>query len=152
MGFPGTHPARKLLRGGGSATAGRALGLDLDGFGDIFSNLWQLVKANAAELLSYVAALFSALATKVDDLFPPDTRSEALGWWLHVAVTVVLPAALGSLLLFCLARCCCGRRRARGGRFMAAPGRRGGRMPRGVFEDNPRLYFRDLRAGKPLVY
>ena len=35
---------------------------------------------------------------------------------------------------------------------MVAPGRGGARMPRGVFESNPRIYFRDLRAGKPLVY
>ncbi|KAJ1291793.1 hypothetical protein BS78_02G343800 [Paspalum vaginatum] len=156
MAFPGTTPARKLLPGGGSATA-RALGFDLSGAGDFFSGLWQLIKAKAAELVSYLTALFSALAKKVDDLFPPDTRSEALGRWLRVAVTVVLPAALGALVLLCLARCCwrccCGRRaRGGGGRYMAAPGRHGARMLRGVFEDNPRLYFRDLRAGKPLVY
>ncbi|OEL25269.1 hypothetical protein BAE44_0013714 [Dichanthelium oligosanthes] len=155
MALPGT-PARKLLLPGSSANA---LGFDLDGAGDFFSGLWQLVKAKAAELVSYLSTLFSALSNKVDELFPPETRPETVRQWLHVAVTVVLPAALGALALFyvarCCCRCCCGARGARGGsrgRMMVAPGRGGARMPRGVFEGNPRGYFLDLRARKPLVY
>ena len=155
MAFPVT-PARKLLLPGSSAVARMraAAGFDLIGAGDFFSGLWQLIKAMVAELVAYLATLFSALARKVDELLPPETRSEALRQWLHFAVTVALPAALGALALLCVARCCwrccC---RARGGRrLMVAPGRGGARMPRGVFESNPRIYFRDLRAGKPLVY
>ncbi|XP_002460991.1 uncharacterized protein LOC8081537 [Sorghum bicolor] len=157
MAFPGS-PARKLLPGGFTAVAGGSLSFDLDGAGDFFSGLWQLVKAKAAEVVAYLATLFAALAEKADEVFPPETRSETLRQWVHVAVTVVVPAVLGALVLRCVARCCwrccCagGGRAARGGRFMAAPGRGGARMPRGVFENNPRDYFRDLRAGKPLVY
>ncbi|RLN35252.1 uncharacterized protein C2845_PM03G12380 [Panicum miliaceum] len=151
MTFPAT-PARKLLLPGSSAVARRvaSAGFDLDGAGDFFSGLWQLVRSKAAELVAYLAALFSALARKVDELLPPETRSETLRRWLHVAVTVALPAALGALALLCVARCCC----ARGGRrrLMVAPGRGGARMPRGVFESNPRVYFLDLRARKPLLY
>ncbi|RCV13897.1 hypothetical protein SETIT_2G383200v2 [Setaria italica] len=148
MAFPAGTPARKLLLPGISAKAGSvAVGFDLDG---------ALVKAKAAEILAYLATLFSALAKKVDELLPPDTRSETLRQWLHVAVTVVLPAALGALVLLCVARCCwrccCARNRAPRGRLMVAPGRGGARMPRDVFEDDPRRYFRDLRARKPLVY
>ncbi|CAO1939432.1 unnamed protein product [Urochloa humidicola] len=162
MAFPGETPARKLLLPGTSTkarsiTAVGALGFDLDGAGDFLSGLWELVKEKAAELAAYLATLFAALAEKADELFPPETRSETLRQWLHVAVTVVLPAALGALVLFYLARCCCGcccARGARGGagRLMVAPGRGGARMPRGAFESNPRGYFRDLRAQKPLVY
>lgn len=160
MAFPGA-PARKLVPGGftaaRTAVAGGALSFDLDGAGDFFSGLWQLIKAKAADLVAYLAALFAALAEKVDEVFPPETRSETLRQWLHVAVTVVLPAVLGFLVLCCVGRCCwrcccAGRGAAHGGRFMTAPGRGGARMPRGVFENNPQLYFRDLRAGKPLVY
>ncbi|PUZ72852.1 hypothetical protein GQ55_2G428400 [Panicum hallii var. hallii] len=155
MAFPAT-PARKLLLPGSSAVARRvAAGFDLDGAGDFFSGLWQLVRSKAAELVAYLAALFSALARKVDELLPPETRSDTLRQWLHVAVTVALPAALGVLVLFYVARCCwrsccC----ARGGRrrMMVAPGRGGAHMPRDVFESNPRGYFLDLRARKPLVY
>nr|CAB3458561.1 unnamed protein product [Digitaria exilis] len=139
-----------------SAKRWRILGVDVDDIGGIFSGLWQIVKAKAAEVVAYLAALFAALGDKVDELFPPETRSETLRQWLHVAVTVVLPAALGALVLLCVARCCwrccCGRARGGGRRMMAAPGRGGARMPRGVFESNPRGYFRDLRAQKPLVY
>lgn len=147
MAFPVT-PARKLLPSG-FATA-RSVGVDLDDIGGFISVLWQLVKAKAAEFVAYLAALFAALAAKVDELLPPETRSETLRQWLHVAVTVVLPAVLGALVL----HCCCGRARgSRGGRhMMVAPGRGGARMPRGVFEGNPRGYFLDLRARKPLVY
>ncbi|CAL5085481.1 unnamed protein product [Urochloa decumbens] len=153
MAFPGT-PVRKLLLPGISA---RGLGFDLDaGAGDFFSGLWDLIKAKAAEVAAYLATLFAALAEKADEVFPPETRSETLRQWLHVAVTVVLPAALGALVLFCLARCfwrcCCGGARRGAGRMMAAPGRGGARMRRDVFEDDPRRYFRDLRARKPLVY
>ncbi|KAF8668688.1 hypothetical protein HU200_051871 [Digitaria exilis] len=155
MAFPGTNPARKLLPSA-FATARNvgagALGVDADDIGGFFSGLWQVAKAKAAELVAYLAALFSALGDKVDELLPPETRSE----WLHVAVAVVLPAALGALVLLCVARCCwrccCGRARGGARRMMAAPGRGGARMPRGAFESNPRGYFRDLRAQKPLVY
>ncbi|TVU00093.1 hypothetical protein EJB05_54508, partial [Eragrostis curvula] len=153
MAFPGT-PARKLLLGG-SATA-RALGFDPHGAGEFLSSLWQLAKAKAAEAAAYLATLLAALARKADELFPPETRSETLRLWLHVAVTVLLPAALGLLVLYWIARCCCRcccccARAAARRRSMAAPGRGGARMPRDVFEDDPRRYFRDLRARKPLV-
>ncbi|KAK3127643.1 hypothetical protein QOZ80_7AG0576270 [Eleusine coracana subsp. coracana] len=149
MAFPGT-PARKLLSGGGAITA-RALGFD--DAGDFFSGLWQLVKKKTAELAAYLATLLAAVARKADEVLPPETRSETLRRWLYVGVTVVLPAAL---VLFCLARCCCrcccAARAARRRGMMAAPGRGGARMRRGVFEDDPRGYFRDLRAHKPLVF
>ncbi|XP_062190003.1 uncharacterized protein LOC133893047 [Phragmites australis] len=157
MAFPGTQ-ARKLLAGG-SGTARKvasaaALGFDLDDAGHFFSGLWQLIKAKATELAAYTATLLAALARKADELLPPETRSETLRRWLHVAVTVLIPAVLGALALYCLARCCwrccCSARAARRRTMMVAPGRGGARMPRGVFEDNPRLYFRDLRAGNPL--
>ncbi|CAN6206018.1 unnamed protein product [Urochloa humidicola] len=160
MAFPGI-PARKLLLPGISTKARGvavgALGFDLDSSaGDFLSGLWQLVRSKAAELAAYLATLFSALAEKVDELFPPETRSETLRQWLRVAVTVVLPAALGALVLFCLARCfcrcCCGGARGARRGMMVAPGRGGARMRRDVFEDDPRRYFRDLRARKPLVY
>ncbi|PVH65235.1 hypothetical protein PAHAL_2G441500 [Panicum hallii] len=65
MAFPAT-PARKLLLPGSSAVARRvAAGFDLDGAGDFFSGLWQLVRSKAAELVAYLAALFSALARKL---------------------------------------------------------------------------------------
>ncbi|KAM0838783.1 hypothetical protein ACQ4PT_060739 [Festuca glaucescens] len=146
--------ARKLLLPSGAAmsrTLGDAgLGFDLDGAGHFLSPLWELIKAKAAALAAFFTSLLAALAKKADELFPPETRSETLGQWLHVGITVVLPA----LVLLCLARCCwrCCCARARGGRTMAAPGRRGARMPRGPFEANPRGYFRDLRANKPLVF
>ncbi|ONM25171.1 uncharacterized protein [Zea mays] len=156
MAFPGT-PARKIVPGGFTAArtavaSGGALSFDLDGADDFFWGLWQLVKAKAAEAAAYLAALFAALAEKADEIFPPETRSETLRQWMRVAVSVVIPALVVALVLCC---CCCACRRARGGRrarFMAAPGRGGARMPRGAFENNPRLYFRDLRAGKPLLY
>lgn len=151
MAFLGT-PARKTIPGGFTAArtavaSGGTLSFDLDGAGDFFWGLWQLVKAKAAEAAAYLAALFAALA---DEIFPPETRSETLRQWMRVAV----PALVVALVLCCCWRCCCRAcRRARGGRrFMAAPGRGGARMPRGAFENNPRLYFRDLHAGKPLLY
>jgi hypothetical protein len=148
-------PARKLLLPGISAKAGSvavAVGFDLDGAGDFFSGVWQLVKAKAAEVLAYLATLLSALSEKVDELLPPETRSETLRQWLHVAVTVALPALVLLCVARCCWRCCCaGGARSRG-RQMVAPGRGGARMPRDAFEDDPRRYFRDLRARKPLVY
>nr|XP_040254225.1 uncharacterized protein LOC120972775 [Aegilops tauschii subsp. strangulata]XP_040254226.1 uncharacterized protein LOC120972776 [Aegilops tauschii subsp. strangulata] len=84
------------------------------------------------------------------ELFPPETRLETLAQWVCVGVTVVLPAALGALVRLWLARCCyCGR--GGGRRTMVAPGRSGACMPRGAFEGDPRTYFRDLRAKKPLL-
>ncbi|PWZ40767.1 hypothetical protein Zm00014a_037158 [Zea mays] len=158
MAFPGT-PARKIVPGGFTAArtavaSGGALSFDLDGAGDFFWGLWQLIKAKAAEAAAYLAALFAALAEKADEIFPPETRSETLRQWMRVAVSVVIPALVVALVLCCCWRCCCcACRRTRGGRrFMAAPGRGGARMPRGAFENNPRLYFRDLHAGKPLLY
>jgi hypothetical protein len=126
------------------------LGFDLDDAGQFLSPLWELIKAKAAALLAFIAGLFAALAKKVDEFFPPESRPETLGQWLRVRLTVVLPA----LVLLCLARCCwrCCCARGRGRRMMAAPGRRGARMPRGVFEANTRSYFLDLRANKPLVF
>ncbi|XP_051207209.1 uncharacterized protein [Lolium perenne] len=156
MAFVSEAPAaaRKLLLPSGAAmarTLGDAgLGFDMDGAGHFFSPLWELIKAKFAELAAFFTSLLAALAKKADELFPPETRSETLGHWLRVGITVVLPA----LVLFCLARCCwrCCCARGRGGRTMVAPGRRGARMPRGAFEANPRGYFRDLRANKPLVF
>ncbi|XP_037488908.1 uncharacterized protein LOC119367528 [Triticum dicoccoides] len=155
---PEAPAARKLLlRSGGAMTRSlrdAGLGFDLDGAGRFLAPLWQLIKQKATELAAFLAGLLAALAKKADELFPPETRSETLAQWVRIGVTVVLPAALGALVLFWLARCCCscccGRRR--GGRTMVAPGRHGARMPRNAFEDDPRTYFRDLRAKKPLVY
>ncbi|KAF7014881.1 unnamed protein product [Triticum aestivum] len=155
---PEAPAARKLLlrRGGAVARSLRdaGLGFDPDGAGRFLAPLWELIKQKAAELAAFLAGLLAALAKKADELFPPETRSETLAQWVRVGVTVVLPAALGALVLFwlarCCCRCCCGRRRC--GRTMVAPGRGGARMPRYAFEDDPRTYFRDLRAKKPLVY
>ncbi|XP_003562723.1 uncharacterized protein LOC100835813 [Brachypodium distachyon] len=158
MAFPkAPAAARRLLLPSGAAlqrtAAGFSLGFDIDDF----AGLWELIKAKAAELAPFFTGLLAALSEKADELFPPETRSETLGRWLHVAFTVAAPAALGALALFCCCRCCCccrsGRGRGGGRRTtMVAPGRGGARMPRGAFEGNPRGYFRDLRANKPLVY
>ncbi|CAM0906667.1 unnamed protein product [Alopecurus aequalis] len=150
-----TPAARKLLLPSAAAmtrTLGDAgLGYDIDGVGRFLSPLWDLIKAKAAAIAAFFTVLLAELAKKADELFPPETRSETLQQWLRVGVTMVLPA----LVLLCLARCCwrcCCARGRRGGRMMVAPGRRGARMPRGAFEANPRSYFQDLRANKPLVF
>ena len=77
MAFPVT-PARKLLLPGSSAVARMraAAGFDLIGAGDFFSGLWQLIKAKVAELVAYLATLFSALACIVCHVASPCTRGE----------------------------------------------------------------------------
>ncbi|XP_037481379.1 uncharacterized protein LOC119359173 [Triticum dicoccoides] len=162
MAFVPEAPAawKLLLRGGGAMTRSlrdAGLGFDLDGAGRFLAPLWELIKQKAAELAAFLTGLLAALGKKADELFPPETRSETLAQWVRVGVTVVLPPALGALVLFWLARCCCRcrcccGRGGGGGRTMVAPGRGGVRMPRGAFEGAPRTYFRDLRAKKTHIY
>ena len=115
------------------------------------------------------------LAEKLDQFLPPETRSQTLHHWAHLGLTVALPIALVLLCLYC---CCCGGEIRLGAclrrcfccccskpepddddgidyealnlAMMRAPGRSGALMPRGLFEGNPRGYFRDLRAKKDL--
>ncbi|KAK2983889.1 hypothetical protein RJ640_008048 [Escallonia rubra] len=81
-----------------------------------------------------------------DKVFPPDTRGDQLRHWLHVGAPFLIAAVVLITCIWCckrLCRCCCGRGRV--GKMMKAPGRNL-RMPRNVFESNPRSYFSNLRA------
>ncbi|KAL9149115.1 hypothetical protein ABFS82_12G089700 [Erythranthe guttata] len=88
-----------------------------------------------------------------DGVFPPETRTDKITHWFHLAQPY-LAAAVVLTVVVCFCRCCCNCccRRGRGGgggggmvKMMKAPGRNV-RMARGVFESNPRGYFRTLRA------
>lgn len=107
MAFPkAPAAARRLLLPSGAAlqrtAAGFSLGFDIDDF----AGLWELIKAKAAELAPFFTGLLAALSEKADELFPPETRWETLGRWLHVAVNKALPASLGALALFYFFRGC----------------------------------------------
>ncbi|KAK3125638.1 hypothetical protein QOZ80_7BG0607760 [Eleusine coracana subsp. coracana] len=95
----------------------------------VLSGLWQLVKAKAAEAAVYLVA---ALASKADELLPPEALRRQLLYVVGVTA---------ALIVLC---CCCGRA-APSRRTMAVPGRGGARIRRDVFEGNPRDYFRGLR-------
>ncbi|KAL2457795.1 Uncharacterized protein Adt_46231 [Abeliophyllum distichum] len=82
-----------------------------------------------------------------DKVFPPDTRGDKIHHWIHVA-TPFLIAAAALIVFICFCRCCCGCcKGGRGGRvkMMKAPGRNY-RMPRNVFESDPKGYFHNLRT------
>ncbi|XAR65306.1 hypothetical protein NMG60_11009387 [Bertholletia excelsa] len=106
-------------------------------------NWMNTVLEKLKELLVVLQNFWASLIGKADEVFPPDKREEQIHHWLVVATPFLIAA--GSLLLcICCCRCCC---RGRGGRvrMMKAPGR-DYRMPRHVFESNPRSYFRGLRG------
>lgn len=78
-----------------------------------------------------------------DKVFPPETRGEKLHQWLAMALPFLITGVAVFTLLWCCYKCCCG-----GGgrvRMMKAPGRNC-RMPRHVFEANPKSYFSNLRS------
>ncbi|GAB4840147.1 hypothetical protein Ancab_020910 [Ancistrocladus abbreviatus] len=115
---------------------------------------------SAKDLLSYVLMklkewffavwhFIEYLAGKIEEIFPPETRSKTLHRWLAVA----LPCLIGGLVLllcFCCCKKCCCRGGRRSVRMMRAPGREGVVIPRNVFARNPMLYFQNLRAGRPI--
>ncbi|KAL6983303.1 hypothetical protein U1Q18_016691 [Sarracenia purpurea var. burkii] len=85
-----------------------------------------------------------SLIAKVDEAFPPETRAEQLKHWLQVAKPFIIAGVVLVICIGCCRRCCGGRRAVK---MMKAPGR-DYRMPRSVFEGNPKSYFRGLH-GKP---
>uniref|UniRef100_A0A5B7BZW9 Uncharacterized protein n=1 Tax=Davidia involucrata TaxID=16924 RepID=A0A5B7BZW9_DAVIN len=95
------------------------------------------------ELVLVVENIGGYLVGWLEKVLPPETRGKQLIHWLKV----VAPFIITMVVLFTCCRCCC-----RGGRrsvkMMKAPGRNY-RMPRHVFESDPRSYFLNLRA-KPV--
>ncbi|KAL6996638.1 hypothetical protein U1Q18_006769 [Sarracenia purpurea var. burkii] len=79
-----------------------------------------------------------SLIAKVVEAFLPETRVEQLKHWLQVTKPFIMDWVV---LVICLGYCyrCCGGRRAI--KMMNAY-ERGYRMPRFVFEGNPKSYFR----------
>ncbi|KAF3340853.1 hypothetical protein FCM35_KLT09697 [Carex littledalei] len=65
-------------------------------------------------LLHSITGIFTYLSEKFDEIFPPETRSETVQHWLHILLTVVIPACL-AIFVFCLCfrflsqvfLCCC---------------------------------------------
>ncbi|KAK1297492.1 hypothetical protein QJS10_CPB15g01657 [Acorus calamus] len=115
------------------------------------------------EVLLFLCNLGGYALKKIDEIFPPETRSETLHRWIHVGKSVVLPVAVGLVVLCIFCRCClpslwrsicgcfrdfccCCCRRMRKVKMMKAPGRRGYVIPRSMFESDPRGYFRGLHA------
>lgn len=108
------------------------------------------------EFLLLLENFWGFLVKKFDEVLPPDTRDETFRHWLEVGLPVGLAALLLLLFLCCCCRpllracfsflCCClccrGRRSVK---MMKAPGR-DYRMPRHVFESDPRSYFIDLHT------
>ncbi|KAK4410424.1 hypothetical protein Sango_0115400 [Sesamum angolense] len=83
----------------------------------------------------------------VDRVFPPETRGDKIHHCLHVALPYLIAAVVLAVVV-CFCRCCCGCCQGRSGgrvRMMKAPGR-DCRMPRHVFESDPKGYFNNLRA------
>ncbi|KAI8539377.1 hypothetical protein RHMOL_Rhmol09G0178300 [Rhododendron molle] len=83
-----------------------------------------------------------SLIKKPDEVFPPETTGEQLKHWHLVATSFIISAVV---LITCLCCCCGSSSGGRAVRMMKAPGREY-RMPRHVFEGNPRSYFRNLRG------
>ncbi|KAF7133252.1 hypothetical protein RHSIM_Rhsim09G0124100 [Rhododendron simsii] len=81
-----------------------------------------------------------SLIKKPDEVFPPESTGEQLKHWHLVATPFIIGAVV---MITCL--CCCSGTGSgeRAVRMMKAPGRYY-RMPRHVFEGNPRSYFRNL--------
>ncbi|KAG5532699.1 hypothetical protein RHGRI_027108 [Rhododendron griersonianum] len=86
-----------------------------------------------------------SLIKKVEEYLSPEARRAQLKHWLIAAAIFIAGAVVLITCLRCCCRCCC-RGRGRAPRMMRAPGRYPSRMPRDVFEGNPRSYFRNLRA------
>ncbi|KAL5993800.1 hypothetical protein ACLOJK_038157 [Asimina triloba] len=108
-----------------------------EGVGDFASKM-------ISELLILVGSLGAYVIEKVNEaIFPAgsETRPKQLDHWIHVAA----PWLVGLLLLWTIYSCCgcCGNSK-KTTKMMKAPGR-SYRMPRHVFESNPRSHFRDLR-------
>ncbi|KAI8539371.1 hypothetical protein RHMOL_Rhmol09G0177700 [Rhododendron molle] len=82
------------------------------------------------------------LIKKVEEYLSPEARREQLKHWLIAAAIFIA----GVVVLITCLRCCCRGGRGRAPRMMRVPGRYPSRMPRDVFEGNPRSYFRNLRA------
>ncbi|KAH7840248.1 hypothetical protein Vadar_014691 [Vaccinium darrowii] len=98
------------------------------------------------EWFNYLVEKLKEWLKKLDEVFPPETRGEDLKHWLIVAAPFIIAAVVLIACLWCCCRCCCrGGGRGRAVRMMKAPGR-DYRMPRHVFEENPRSYFRNLRG------
>ncbi|EHA8591371.1 hypothetical protein COCNU_scaffold046694G000010 [Cocos nucifera] len=131
---------------------------NVEGVEELKRGVIDFLKEKFVQLLHLLDDFGRFFTEKVDQLLPPATRAETLNRWLHVGLTVVLPAGLALLFLYYCFRCCCrsccrrGRAGWAHGKMMKAPGRDGLLMPRDSFESNPLSYFRDLRAGKDLVY
>ncbi|XP_010936430.1 uncharacterized protein [Elaeis guineensis] len=128
---------------------------NVEGVEELKRGVIDFLKEKFVQLLHLLDDFGRFFTEKVDQLLPPATRAETLNRWLHVGLTVVLPVALSLLFLYYCCRCCCRGGGAAGraaGRMMKAPGRGGRLMPRASFEGNPQSYFRDLHAGKDLVY
>ncbi|PSR88373.1 SAM and SH3 domain-containing protein [Actinidia chinensis var. chinensis] len=107
-------------------------------------NSMNYVPDKLKEWLMVVVNFGGSLIGKVDEMFPPKTREEQLRRWLQVATPFIISAVV-LLLCICCSRCGGGREV----KMMKAPGGRSKRMPRHVFEGNPKSYFRGLR-GKPV--
>ncbi|GAB4840148.1 hypothetical protein Ancab_020911 [Ancistrocladus abbreviatus] len=89
------------------------------------------------------------LVGKFDEIFPPETRSKTFHRWLAVALPFLIGGVILLLCFCCCKKCCCGGW-GRSVRMMRAPGRRGFVIPRNVFARSPKLYFQNLRAGRPI--
>lgn len=121
----------------------------VEGVEELKRGVIEFLKEKFVQLLHLLDDFGRFVTEKVDQLLPPATRAETLHRWLHVGLTVVLPVALAFLVFY---YCCCGCAGRSARKMMKAPGRGGIRMPRASFESNPLGYFRDLHAGKDLVF
>ncbi|KAM7484455.1 hypothetical protein LguiA_000464 [Lonicera macranthoides] len=107
---------------------------------DKVENVFKYVMEKMKELVLVMEKFWGDFVGWMDKVFPPETRGKQINKWFHLAV----PFLIGGLVLimcFCCCRLCC--RRVK---MMKAPGRGGYRMPRHIFETNPRSYFRSLRS------
>lgn len=114
-------------------------------------NLWgeenvkDYVVEKFKEVVVMAGNLWGEMVGWIDKVFPPETRGEKLHHWIHVAAPFLI-AGLVLVLCICCCRCCCCGRSVK---MMKAPGRNF-RMPRHVFEGNPRSYFQNLRSGNSI--
>lgn len=113
-------------------------------------NVKDYVLEKLKEVLVFMQYWWEELIHWVDKVFPPETRGDKFSHWVQVGKPFLI-AGLVLLMLICCFKCCCkcccgGRRSVR---MMKAPGRNA-RMPRNVFERNPRSYFQNLRSGNSI--
>ncbi|CAI9756146.1 unnamed protein product [Fraxinus pennsylvanica] len=82
-----------------------------------------------------------------DKVFPPETRGDKIHHWLRVAIPFIIMAVAPIVFIWIFRYCCLCRMGLGLGRvkMMKAPGRNF-RMPRSVFESDPKRYFWNLRA------